>query len=247
MCQVLWLLIADVSAEAIHSDDRVAFETSGVWQAVYEPWHVKAVESHKHFFSKTHVNEGESYTDFVPNMTLPSNINWVSSLEALPDSFNGHGRTTDLMTTMVMDLDYHSFDTQVPVKIDIQLAANTKAKDDWVRVISESTGDSEYRVQNLFCDVFQDMSDQYEFLIGYKNKQPSVAAVVFYEGAYASVYWVSTIPRERRQGFGTTLMIEALERVRRRNIRWVVLQSQPLGEGIYRTLGFVPTGYIARY
>lgn len=97
MCQGLLLLITNVSGETIQSDDIPAFETSVMWQIVYEPWHVKAVESHQRFFSKTHVNEGESYTDFVPNMTLPSKINWVSSLAALPDSFNGHGRTTGLL------------------------------------------------------------------------------------------------------------------------------------------------------
>ena len=239
MCQGLLLLITNVSGETIQSDDIPAFETSVMWQIVYEPWHVKAVESHQHFFSKTHVNEGESYTDFVPNMTLPSKINWVSSLAVLPDSFNGHGRTTDLMTTMMLDLDYHSFDTQASAKIDIQLATNPKAKDDWVKVVSESTGDSKSGIQNLFRDVFQDTSDQYEFLIEYKDNKPNVAAVVFYEGAYASIYWMSTIPTERRKGLGTILMINALERIRQRNIRWVVLQAQPLGEGLYRTLDSV--------
>lgn len=31
--------------------------------------------------------------------------------------------------------------------------------------------------------------------------------------------WMSTIPTERRKGLGTILMINALERIRQRNIR----------------------------
>lgn len=247
LCQVVLLLIANVSAEAISVESIAAFETPGTWQAVYEPWHHRAVESHKSFFSKTHANEGDAYAPFSPHMKLSSSATWVSSLEVLPDRLDGYARTTDLLTIMMIDLDYHKFDAQTASAINVQLAATQKTKEDWVNVASESTGNSRYGVQSLFRDVFQDASNQYEFLIGYKNEKPVVTAVVFYEGNYASVYWVSTIPSERRQGFGTTLMINALERVRRRNIRWVVLQAQPLGEGIYRSLGFLPAGYLARY
>lgn len=247
MCQVFWLLIANVSAEAISAESIAAFETPGTWQAVYEPWHNRAVESHKSFFSKTHANEGDVYAPFSSDMKLPSSATWVSSLEALPDSIKGHARTTDLLTTMAIDLDYHSFDAGVPSELDIRLATTSSEKDDWVSVASAATDHSKRNVQTFFRDVFQDTSDQYEFLIGYKNKKPVVTSVVFYEGSYASIYWVGTIPSERRQGFGTTLMINALDRVRRRNIRWVVLQAQSLGEGIYRSLGFVPVGYLARH
>jgi ribosomal protein S18 acetylase RimI-like enzyme len=247
VCQFLLLLTANVFAEAIGVEDVAAFETPGMWQAVYEPWQVKVVESHKNFLLKTQVIGDAVYTNFAPNMTLPAVPTWVSSLQALPESLGDHTRTTDLLTTMVMDLEYHSFDTQTPLELDIRLATTSKAKDDFVNVASESLDTSRDSVYNCFQDVFQDTSDQFEFLVGYKSKKPVVAAVVVYEGAYASIYWVCTIPSERRQGFGRTLMITALERVRRRNIRWVVLQAQPMGEGIYRKLGFIPVGYLARY
>ncbi len=245
--QVFLLLITKVSAEAISVEAIAAFSSPGMWQTVYEPWQEKVIQSHQNFFSKTHANEGDVYTNFSPNMEMPSATTWVSSLEALPNSLNGHARTSDLLTTMVMDLEYHSFDTQTPTALDIHLATTPKAKDDWVDVVSESTDNSGYGIYSLFRDVFQDTSDQFEFLVGYKNKHPMMAAVVVYEGIYAGIYWVCTIPSERRQGFGTALMINALERIRRRHIRWIVLQAQPLGEGIYRSLGFIPVGYLARY
>jgi ribosomal protein S18 acetylase RimI-like enzyme len=247
VCQFFLLLTVNVSAEAIGVEDIAAFETPGMWQAVYEPWQVKVVESHKNFLLKTQVIGDAVYTNFAPNMTLPAATTWVSSLEVLPESLDGHARTTDLLTTMVIDLEYHSFDTKASVELDIRLATTSKAKDDFVDVASESLDTSRDSVYNCFQDVFQDTSDQFEFLVGYKNKHPVVAAVVVYEGTYASIYWVCTIPSERRQGLGRMLMINAVERVRRRNIRWVVLQAQPMGEGIYRRLGFIPVGYLARY
>ncbi|MDP3936062.1 MAG: hypothetical protein Q8Q56_03660, partial [Alphaproteobacteria bacterium] len=134
-------------------------------------------------------------------MEFSSAPTWVNSLEALPSCLKGRGRTMDLLTTMVIDLNYHAFDTHKSVALDIRLATTQKTNDDWVKVASESTGSSYSSVHPLF----QDTSNQFEFLVGYKNEKPVVAAVVFYEGSYASLYWVCTIPSERRQGLGTTL------------------------------------------
>lgn len=106
---------------------------------------------------------------------------------------------------------------------------------------------SKQTVSSYFGDVFKSPSPQFEFLLGYKSNQTVVSCVICYEREYASIYWVGTIPSERRQGFGTLIMGEALQRIRRRNIRWVVLQATVEGFKMYQNLGFLSLGYLARY
>lgn len=245
--QLCFLLTFSISAEAIIEENRFAFETPLTWSIVYPPWHKKAVESHKIFCARIHANDGEKYASHREDIELMDAPTWVSSLETLPAHIRGHYATSDVMTTMMMDLDYHWFDKEKPNDLDIRLATSPEEKEDWIRVGSAAVDASEAGMRRMFHDVFKDTSKQYEFLVGYTHKKPVVSAVIFYEKTYASIYWVCTIPEQRCKGLGTLMMINALERVRRRNVRRVVLQAQPMGDRIYRRLGFIPIGYIARY
>jgi ribosomal protein S18 acetylase RimI-like enzyme len=245
--QVCFLLTSSNFAEAISEENRWAFETPITWSIVYPPWHQTAVESHKTFCARIHANDGEEYVQDAEDMKLTTATTWVSSLERLPKQLDGHALTSDVMTTMMMDLEYQRIDQEIPKDLDIRLAISPLEKEDWISVGAAAIGASESGMHQMFKDVFLDASNQFEFLVGYKNKQPVVSAVVLYQGAYASIYWVCTIPEQRRKGLGTLMMINALERIRRRNMRHVVLQAQPMGEKIYSGLGFIPIGYIARY
>lgn len=241
------LFMSTIFAEAITLENVSAFETPATWSITYAPWHSKAVESHKTFCALTHANEGDKYAKYTEGMALNNVATWVSSLENLPVQIDKHRPSSDVMTTMVLDLALHRFDVQLIEEVEIILAKSHQQRSDWLRVESVSTGVSESNLNKMFNDVFIDTSNQYEFLVAYKHNKPVASAVVYYQGLYASVYWVSTIPSERRQGFGSLIMTNALKRIRQRNIRCVILQAQPMGERLYRNLGFIPLGYLARY
>jgi ribosomal protein S18 acetylase RimI-like enzyme len=54
----------------------------------------------------------------------------------------------------------------------------------------------------------------------------------------AGVYFVATLPSERRRGIGAAVTRHALLEARALGCRTAVLGSSPMGEGVYRRLGF---------
>jgi ribosomal protein S18 acetylase RimI-like enzyme len=212
---------------------------------LYKSWHYTAVHSHQNFFHQTNVNLGESYQHFTSDEPLNKEPTWVNSLQSLPVIINGRSRTSDLEVTMMMDLQI--IHTEPLKEYNIRLATTQTMYDEWVTVASTSTGNSEYSINRFFSTIFQTHPENFEFLLGYRNDQAVASAVIFYEGEYASIYWIGVIPSERHRGFGTAITLQALDRIRRRHIRFVVLQAQPKGMNLYERLGFMPLGYLARY
>jgi GNAT superfamily N-acetyltransferase len=65
----------------------------------------------------------------------------------------------------------------------------------------------------------------------------AVASVVL-AGDVAGLGWVGTVPAARRQGLGAAVTLAALREGRDRGCRIGGLWASPLGEGVYRRLGF---------
>lgn len=242
----LAFLVFPLAAEVVLVDYAQSHETPLMFESVYAPWHKTAVLSHQTFFGKTHANEGEAYVDFKDGGQLPSAFTWINSFQSLPQQISGRSQRGDLEITMVIDLLNRSFNLY-PTHLKMELVTTEKGQSDWVDVTAGSTANSKRTIYAFFDSVFKTQDHQFEFLVGYKENQPVVSCVIYYEEDCAGIYWVGTLPNERRQGFGTAVMVHALERVKRRGIRWVVLQAQPKGVGVYQSLGFIPIGYLAGY
>ncbi len=65
------------------------------------------------------------------------------------------------------------------------------------------------------------------------------------EGEYgiAGLFNMGVVPAARQQGIGTTLVREACELARRMGCRHMVLNATPMGEPVYRWVGFRSMGY----
>jgi GNAT superfamily N-acetyltransferase len=66
---------------------------------------------------------------------------------------------------------------------------------------------------------------------------------------FGAVGWVGMMlvdPGQRRRGVGRALMLRALEFLESKGVRSVRLDATPMGEPLYRSLGFVPQFHLAR-
>lgn len=238
------LVPISIFARAITVEDIENYDTSVLWQGYAQKWHNNAVNSHQKFFDITHVNLGTTYAAFLDDLKLSAASTWVHSLQSLPYVMDGHSRSGDLAVTMMMDL---RFFTPQPLLQDIRLADSPTSQYEWVKAATASTNNSEYGVNNFFKDIFEHKPNNFEFLVGYKDEEPIASTVIFYEGSYASLYWVGVIPLERNKGFGKAILLRALDRIRRRGLHFVILQAQPMGVPLYRKFGFVSLGELAKY
>jgi GNAT superfamily N-acetyltransferase len=64
----------------------------------------------------------------------------------------------------------------------------------------------------------------------------------YLHGTDCGLYAIGTVPRMRRRGLAAALIQHVLADAYRRGARTASLQSTPMGEPLYRSLGFAPVG-----
>ena len=74
--------------------------------------------------------------------------------------------------------------------------------------------------------------------LGRWRGEPVATTSLFMGAGVAGLYFVSTAPQMRRQGFGGAISLAALRETRALGHRIGVLGSSPLGLLLYRQLGF---------
>ncbi|MFX0200315.1 MAG: GNAT family N-acetyltransferase [Candidatus Hodarchaeota archaeon] len=76
------------------------------------------------------------------------------------------------------------------------------------------------------------------FYVGYKDGEPVATSTIFYCGGVAGLWWVSTIPKARRQGIGTEMTLKPLRIASDMEYRASILWATDMGLPIYRRLGY---------
>lgn len=249
MYRFVWIFFIgclSVFGRAVTEENIQDYHSSTLWEVSCAPWHYKAVESHQSFFHKTHVNNGENYIGFSEDLVLEQpGKTWIHALNKLPLILQGQRPTSDLENTMFIDLNYSSVDVNLPQ--DMRLIQTKQGYENWIEVAAISTSINPIEIRKYFDEVFEAEQSTFEFLVGYQDKQPVACAVIFYEREYASIYWVGVVPKSRRRGYGKAITLKALQQILQKKIRYVVLQAQPLGEKMYKKLGFIQVGYLVRF
>ena len=75
--------------------------------------------------------------------------------------------------------------------------------------------------------------------LGILDGTPVSTTSLFFAAGVAGVYFVSTIPGQRRRGIGAATTLAALHAARAAGYRRAVLTSSSMGYDVYRGLGFV--------
>lgn len=75
-------------------------------------------------------------------------------------------------------------------------------------------------------------------VVAYDGDEPVAAALAVLSHGIAGIYWVSTVERARGRGLGETVTRAVTNMSFDRKARLVILQASPMGEPIYRRMGF---------
>ncbi len=76
---------------------------------------------------------------------------------------------------------------------------------------------------------------------------PAAVAMVMHTGEMAGLYWVATRESARGQGLAAACTVAATNLALERGARAVALQASPMGDPVYRRLGWRETGRIQRW
>jgi GNAT superfamily N-acetyltransferase len=74
--------------------------------------------------------------------------------------------------------------------------------------------------------------------LAFLDGEPVATSALFLDACVAGFNEVVTAPQHRRRGLATSVMLATMDAARRRGYRIGVLQASPMGESVYRRLGF---------
>jgi GNAT superfamily N-acetyltransferase len=140
---------------------------------------------------------------------------------------------------MAVDLMSLPKEVAVPNGLMIQPVEDKERLEDWA-----SASLTAYEFPEAWKNDWFDLYDGLGFdlpmrnYVGYLKEAPVATAELYLAGGVAGVYVVGTVPRARRMGIGTALTLAPLLEARSLGYRIGVLGATPMGEGVYRKLGF---------
>jgi GNAT superfamily N-acetyltransferase len=80
--------------------------------------------------------------------------------------------------------------------------------------------------------------------LGYRDGRPVAGAILYVSHDVGGVGWVGTVPDEQGRGYGAAVTWAVVHEGFRRGVRLMNLQASPMGEPVYRRMGFrTPTEY----
>jgi GNAT superfamily N-acetyltransferase len=143
---------------------------------------------------------------------------------------------------MVIDL-AALLDAPIPAPPDLQVVRVSDAEllRQWVDVIvssfqeSETVREARYAGQVALGWQPESVLQRYLALL---DGEPVAMSALFLSGGVAGIYEVVTVPQQRKRGLATSIMRATLDGARQRGYRIAVLQASPMGEPVYRRLGF---------
>lgn len=126
---------------------------------------------------------------------------------------------------------------------DVHLHEVESETDDWAETASRSFG---YVVPPEVTEhLAQD--PRATLLLARLDGRPVGTGLVYADCGTAGLHMLGVVPEARRKGIARKLMFRLLDDAHARSFRLATLQASPMGEGLYRELGFEPHGRILNF
>lgn len=78
----------------------------------------------------------------------------------------------------------------------------------------------------------------YQFYTGYVEGKPVTTGALVFHGGVAGIYYIMTVPAERRKGYATEMMFFLLREAKKRNFTYSTLLASETGKKVYEKIGF---------
>jgi GNAT superfamily N-acetyltransferase len=142
---------------------------------------------------------------------------------------------------MAVQLERLPAEVAVPPRLEITRVANESHLKEWAAVAGQAFGEPA-EVQQARCAVHAAFSFEEDAplqrYVARLDGQPVAMSEFFLAAGVAGIYDVATAQQARGQGIGAAITHAPLLAARARGYRFGVLEASPMGEPVYRRLGF---------
>lgn len=169
----------------------------------------------------------------------------------LGDHLLAHGlMLASAMPGMVLNLQRLSASLSLPPGVTIEEATGKEALQHWAQA-----GHRSFDMPLDIAQVLAAAQDQPGYgsqaplrsFVAYQEGEPIGASSLYLGAGVAGLYCVGVVPEARRQGIGAAITTAPLLLARDLGYRIGVLQASPMGEPVYRRLGFQEHGQFTLY
>ncbi len=187
-------------------------------------------------------------TDYFTQKNSPFSW-WVSPHDQprdLPRHLENNGyENTENNCAMYFDLD--AWDGQIfsMPKLQIIRATDEKTLHDFALVLAND--ESSFKTYFSWVASILTDDDPIEYYVGYVDGKPVVRGLSCYFAQVAGLHWLSTVPSERRKGYGRAMQEYRLKRAKDLGYHIAVLQASSEGYPLYRQLGYKECGHFREY
>ena len=151
-----------------------------------------------------------------------------------------HGLTfSDAGSGMAVDLMALNEDLVSPSGLTVETVGDEKTLESFVHASFPSFGGLDVE-ENACFELFAGLGYEMPLrsYVGLLDGKPVATSQLFLDSGVVGIYWVATVPEARRKGIGAAVSLAALREARAMGYRIAVLGASPMGESLYRRLGF---------